>query len=412
MTPPTIAASPSRDASVEEPDGLQRVVRESGKIARENGGYSPIPGLIALVAIYVVFAVLYSSMTGAYTIYTILLQLGSYGFVALGVTLVLIIGEIDLSVGSVAGLGSALVGVLVAKQGVAAPLAIVIGIAAGGAIGVLQGVIITQLQVPSFVITLGGLLAWQGVQLAILSNTTLIVPNPTLDAFGSEALSEIASWVIGALIVAVCAVQRLAVLLRRDPRPSQAVVLRRVGETVAIAVVVFGGLVVLGRGQGVPLATWIFLALVAITGFVLQRTRAGRAVYAVGGNREGARRAGYRPDFVRVTVFGLSGAFAALGGIYILSRGGTADTLTGTGDLVLVSIAAAVIGGCSLFGGRGSPWAAPIGALVITTLVQGLNIANSGANVQLILEGSILVIAVAVDAIMRRRLTARGSVSG
>jgi D-xylose transport system permease protein len=398
-------------APAEEEAGLRRVVRETGAIARENGGYSPVPGLIALFAVYIVFAALYESMTGAYTIYTILLQLGSYGFVALGVTLVLIIGEIDLSVGSVAGLGSAVVGVLVANEGVAAPLAIAIGIAAGFAIGAFQGVIITQLQVPSFVITLGGLLAWQGVQLAVLSNTTLIVPDATLNAFGADALPEIASWVIGVLIVVVAAAQRLPLVFRRDPRPPRAAVVRRISETVAIAVVVFGGLAVLSRGQGVPIATWIYLALVAGTGFVLQRTRAGRAVYAVGGNREAARRAGYRPDFVRVTVFGLSGAFAALGGIYILSRGGTADTLTGTGDLVLVAIAAAVIGGCSLFGGRGSPWAAPIGAAVITTLVTGLNIANGGANVQLILEGAILVIAVAVDAVMRRRLVARGSVA-
>jgi D-xylose transport system permease protein len=400
----TVAGGPpTRDVFPDEKAGLLRVVRNTGAMPRENGGYTPIPGLIALFAVYIVFAVLYESMTGPYTIYTILLQMGSYGFVALGVVLVLIIGEIDLSVGSVAGLGSAVVGVLVAKHGVAAPLAIVIGIAAGGAIGALQGVIITQLQVPSFVITLGGLLTWQGVQLLILSNTTLIVPNATLDAFGSDALPEIASWVLGAVIVVAAAAQRLPLVFRRDPPLPRAAILRRVAETAAIAVAVLGGLAVLARGQGVPIAAWIYLALVGTAGFVLQRTRAGRGVYAVGGNREAARRAGYRPDFVRVTVFALSGAFAALGGIYILSRGGSADTLTGTGDLVLVAIAAAVIGGCSLFGGRGSPWAAPIGAAVITTLVQGLNIGNAGANVQLILEGAILVIAVAVDAVMRRR---------
>jgi D-xylose transport system permease protein len=267
------------------------------------------------------------------------------------------------------------------------------------------------LNVPSFVITLGGLLAWQGVQLALLHDTTLIVPNSTLDAFGSDALPETASWVLGGLIVAFTAVQRLRLLLRKGDRPPLASVVRRLAETAAIAVAVLGGLAVLSRGQGVPIEAWIFLALVGLTGFVLQRTRAGRAVYAVGGNREAARRAGYRPNFVRVAVFALSGAFAALGGIYILSRGGTADTLTGTGDLVLVAIAAAVIGGSSLFGGRGSPWAAPIGAAVITTLVQGLNIANGGADIQLILEGAILVVAVAIDAVMRRRLVVRGTVS-
>ena len=382
-----------------------RAAVRSAAIPRENGGYSPVPGIVALVAIYVIFSVLYPSMLHAYTLYSILLQLGSYGFVALGVVLILIIGEIDLSIGSVAGLGSAIVGTLIVNDGMSWILAIIIGLAAGVAVGAIQGLLVTKLQVPSFVITLGGLLAWEGVQLAILHDTTLNVPNKQLAAFGSQALIQSLSWIIGVAIVVILAAQRLLPLL--GSKADRGLVIKRVVESVAFAVVILGGIAVLGQGQGVPLATWVYLALVGATGFVLQRTRAGRAVYAVGGSAEAARRAGYNPTAIRIVVFALSGAFASLGGIYILALGGTADTLTGTGDLVLVAIAAAVIGGCSLFGGRGSPWAAPIGAGVLTTLIEGLNIANKGADLQLILEGLILVIAVAIDSVMRRRIATR-----
>ncbi len=247
-------------------------------------------------------------------------------------------------------------------------------------------------------------------ELWILRDTTLIVPNSELGVFGSSAVPQTMSWIFGALIVAATALQRLLPLMRK-PTPSGSVLLRQTAPVAGISCVVFGGIAVLGRGQGVPVEAWVFLALVGAVGFVLQRTRAGRAVYAVGGNREAARRAGYNPDMVRIVVFGLSGGFAALGGIYILARGGTADTLTGTGDVVLVAIAAAVIGGCSMFGGRGSPWAALIGVAVLMTLVEALNIANQGADVQLVLEGGILVAAVAIDAVMRKRLARSGGLA-
>lgn len=392
--------------------------RQPPPARRENGGYSPIPGLVALAAIYLVFALLYSSMTTGYTLYSILLQMGSYGFVALGVTLVLIIGEIDLSIGSVAGLGSAVCGVLVSTHGYPWWVAVAAAIGSGLAAGLLQGFIVTLLEVPSFVITLGGLLAWQGVQLSVLHNETVIVDERVLNAFGADPVPKTLSWILGGAIVAVTAAQRIWPLLRKGV--SLKFALRQLAEAVAIAAVVIGGMVALNRNQGVPIEMWILIALLAITGFVLQHTRAGRAVYAIGGSKEAARRAGFRPNAVRVVVLGLSGGFAALGGIYIAARGGAADTLIGSGDLVLAGIAAAVIGGCSLFGGRGSPWAALIGTAVLTTLVMGLDIANRGANLKLILEGAILVAAVAVDAVMRRRLitrrafqrTAHGAASG
>lgn len=404
-----VVAPSRRDATTDSivQDG---VARKATATPRENGGYSPVPGIASLVGIYLVFGILYPSMFHAYTMYSILLQLGSYGFIALGVVLVLTIGEIDLSIGSVAGLGSAIVGALIVNHGVNWLVAVVVALAAGLAIGVLQGTLVAKLGVPSFVITLGGLLSWEGIQLAVLHNTTLIVPTPQLASFGADPLPQTISWIIGAAIVAVTATQRLLPILRR--RPSSALfVLRRVAETVGIAVVVLGGIAALGRGQGVPIEAWVFMGLVGLVGFLLQRTRAGRSVYAIGGSREAARRAGYSPDVIRIVVFALSGFFASLGGIYICARGGSADTLTGTGDLVLVAIAAAVIGGCSLFGGRGSPWAAPIGAAVLTTLIEGLNIANQGADLQLILEGAILVLAVAIDAIMRQRLATHKSLT-
>lgn len=367
----------------------------------ENGGFTAVPGIVALILIFGIFAILEPSMTYAFTIQNILLEMGSYGFVALGVVLILIVGEIDLSVGSIAGLGSAIVGTLIEANHYPWVLAVAIGIVAGLAIGALQGVLVTKLRVPSFVITLGGLLSWQGVQLAVLHDTTLNVTSTALEAFGSGVVTAPVSWALAAVVVILFALPRFN--RRRNSRNGGRIPRRDVVQIVAVFVVVGGGVVVLTRGTGVPLVLWIYLTLVAAMGFVLQRTRMGRGVYAVGGNTEAARRAGFSPDFVRIVVFSLSGGFAAIGGIYITGRGGTADTLTGSGSLVLVSIAAAIIGGCSLFGGRGSPWAAIVGAAVLATLIEGLNIANQGADTQLILEGSILVVAVAVDAIMRRR---------
>ncbi len=377
----------------------------SGRMPRENGGYSPVPGLVALVVIFAFFAAFNSSMVRPFTVQSILLSMGSYGFVALGVVLILIIGEIDLSVGSLAGLGSAVTGTLVEVEGWHWLLAVIGGIAVGVLAGTLQGILVTRLVVPSFVITLGGLLSWQGVQLAVLHDTTLNVSSPELQAFGSGVVVQGVSWVLGALIVVLVCAQQLPSVIGKGL--TRAILMQRLASTFGIAAVLLVGIALLGRGQGVPVVVWLYVGVVSLMGFVLQRTRAGRSVYAVGGNHEAARRAGYAPDRVRVTVFALSGGFAALGGIFIVGRGGTADTLTGSGSLVLVAIAAAVIGGCSLFGGRGSPWAALVGAAVLATLVQGLNIANQGADVQLILQGAILIAAVAVDAVMRRRLADR-----
>lgn len=378
---------------------------EGSSMRRENGGYSAVPGLVALAIVFLLFAIPQPLMFGSFTITSILLAMASYGLVALGVVLVLTIGEIDLSVGSIAGLGSAIAGTLLQTVGVNWIIAILLGVLAGVLAGFVQGTLVTRLGVPSFIITLGGLLSWQGVQLAILNDTTLNVTSAELDVIGSGTVTPLVSWTLAAIITVVCGAIRLVPLLGRHI--DAAVWWRRIVATAGIAAVCFGGVALLR--SSVPIIVWVVTGLIGAVGFVLQYTRAGRAVYAVGGNAEAARRAGFRPTVVRVTVFSLSGGFAALGGVYITARGGTADTLTGSGSLVLIAIAAAVIGGCSLFGGRGSPWAAFIGALVLATLVQGLNIANQGADLQLILEGAILVAAVAVDAILRRRLLGRGA---
>jgi D-xylose transport system permease protein len=380
--------------------------RATASMRRENGGYSPIPGLIALVIVFFVFAIPQPTMFGSFTIQGILLSMTSYGLVALGVVLVLTIGEIDLSVGSIAGLGSAITGTLLQVAQVNWIIAIACGVLAGAAAGFVQGMLVTRLGVPSFIITLGGLLSWQGVQLAILHDTTLNVTSSALDVIGSGTVTQAVSLILAAVIVILCAIVRLTPLTRE--KAALDVWFRRIASLAGIAVVAFGGVFLLSSGSGVPIVIWVYAGIIAVVGFVLQRTRTGRAVYAVGGNAEAARRAGFRPNVVKVAVFSLSGGFAALGGVYIVARGGTADTLTGSGSLVLIAIAAAVIGGCSLFGGRSSPWAAFIGAAVLATLVQGLNIANQGADLQLVLEGAILVAAVAVDAILRRRIARRG----
>lgn len=332
------------------------------------------------------------------------------GVIAIGVVLVLLLGEIDLSVGSVSGVTAAVLGVLVGTYHAPWWIGIVVMLTCGCVIGAFQGVWSAVIGVPSFVVTLAGLLGWLGVQLRVLgSEGTLNVVEPHIVSIMSSYLPQAWGWVLALGVSALYGATRL---VHREQRrraglatlPALELAVTLAGVT-AVALVVVA---VLNQWQGVPTAGVILVALVAFFAWVTTRTRFGRHIYAVGGNAEAARRAGINATAVRVAVFTLSSFLAALGGLLAVSRNQAAGTLTGGGTLLLEAIAAAVIGGTSLFGGRGTVWSALLGSLVIGSVSNGLDLTSEAAEVKYIVQGAILLAAVTVDALSRRK---RGAVS-
>jgi D-xylose transport system permease protein len=334
----------------------------------------------------------------------LVLQIASTGTVAIGIVLVLLLGEIDLSVGSVAGLCSAILGVLIVNDGWPWWAAIAAAVGAGAAIGAFQGAWFARVGVPSFVVTLAGFLFWQGAQLRVLGSTgTVNVFESHIGAIAQSYLPDYWGWILGLGAAAGYAALVLTEQVRRRragliTTPSL-VVAAKIGVIAAIAVATVQ---VLNSFKGVPTAGVILFGLVVFFSIVTTKTRFGRYIYAVGGNAEAARRAGVRVTRIRIAVFALSGTMAALGGLIFVSRLTAASTQTGGGTFLLEAIAAAVIGGTSLFGGRGSVWSALLGALVIGSVANGLDLLAEPPEIKYMVEGAILGLAVTVDAIARR----------
>ena len=266
------------------------------------------------------------------------------------------------------------------------------------------------MRVPSFVVTLAGLLAWLGVQLHVLgANGIINVFDPRIEAIANTFLPNIWGWIVAVGSSAIYAVSRLTELIRRRrsglPAQPMSVVIAKI---LGLAGIVFGVVLVLNRVNGVPTAGVILLVLLVIFSWLTTRTRFGRYIYAVGGNAEAARRAGINIARIRIYVFTLSASLAAFGGLITVSRGYAASTQTGGGTLLLEAIAAAVIGGTSLFGGRGNVWSALLGALVIGSVSNGLDLMGQPSDVKYIVQGAILLLAVTIDAVARRSRDAAG----
>jgi len=340
----------------------------------------------------------------------LVLQIAATGSVAVGIVLVLLLGEIDLSVGSVAGVCSALLGTLIVNDGWSWWLAILAALATGAAIGAFQGAWFALVGVPSFVVTLAGFLAWQGVQLRVLGSTgTVNVFDPHIEKIAQSFLPDAWGWALGLGAAALYGLSLWTEHVRRrrkglDTKP----VLVLVARTALVAALALGSIEILNRFNGVPTAGVILFALVVLFSLLTTRTRFGRYVFAVGGNAEAARRAGVNVTRIRITVFALAGLMAAIGGIIFVSRLTAASTQTGGGTFLLEAIAAAVIGGTSLFGGRGSAWSALLGALVIGSVSNGLDLMAQPPEIKYMVEGAILLVAVSVDAVARRSRAAAG----
>ncbi|HEU4945202.1 MAG TPA: sugar ABC transporter permease [Solirubrobacterales bacterium] len=377
-----------------------------------QGDLASLRVVLGLALIWAIFQTQNDRFLSAENLTNLMLQITAVGLISIGVVFVLLLGEIDLSVGAVSGLCAAIVVVLNVKHGWNPYLAIAAGVVAGLAIGLLQGALFSRFGVPSFVVTLAGLLAWQGALLQVLGSTGSInITDPKITGLANTFYSDAVGWVFAALVVAAYAAivlieqrRRIAAGLGGDGLLSQ---LLKVGLVAAAAIVIVA---VLNSDRGVPLALLILLAFVVGMEYVAKRTTFGRHVYAVGGSVEAARRAGIPIERVRVAVFGIAGTMAAIGGILAASRLLAVNQNSGGSELLLLAIAGPVIAGTSLFGGRGAVWTALLGALVIGSISNGMDLLALSSAVKFMVTGGVLLIAVIVDAIARQQRQAAGRV--
>jgi len=393
----------------------RRGLRAAGRefVARVRGGdLGSLPLLVGLLIIWIVFQALNPTFLSSTNLVNLTMQSAAVGTIAIGIVLVLLLGEIDLSVGSVSGLSAAILGVGFVQLGYPLPLVLLASLAAGALAGLVFGLLRTAFGVPSFVVTLGGLLGILGLQLLVLGRTSSInIPfDSPLVQFGTQwFLPDWASYALIAIAVAVFGWSQVSMSRRRMAAGLVATSMTVIAARSAGLLVVLGvsaWYLNLTRGVQVPFA--LFLVLVAIMHFFLTRTRWGRSVYAVGGNVEAARRAGIRVNRVYISVFILCSTFAAAGGILAAARLSAANSSSGGGDTNLNAIAAAVIGGTSLFGGRGSAFSAVLGILVIMSISSGLALLNPDSSIRYIVTGAVLLLAVVIDSLSRRSRAASG----
>jgi D-xylose transport system permease protein len=377
-----------------------------------QGDLASLRVVLGLAVIWAIFQFENDRFLSAENLTNLMLQITAVGLISIGIVYVLLLGEIDLSVGAVSGLAAAVMTVLNVEHGWSPYLAIAAGIAVGAAIGLLQGSLFSRFGVPSFVVTLAGLLAWQGALLQVLGSTGSInINNPKITGLANTFYSDAVGWVIAAVVIAAYAG---VVLVGHRSRTAHG--LKGEGLTplvvriAAVALVTIVAVVVLNSDRGVPLALLILLAFVVGFEYVARRTRFGRHVYAVGGNAEAARRAGIGVNKIRVAVFCLAGSMAAIGGILAASRLLAVNQSSGGSELLLLAIAGPVIAGTSLFGGRGAVWTALLGALVIGSIANGMDLLALSSAVKFMVTGGVLLLAVIVDAIARQQRQAAGRV--
>jgi D-xylose transport system permease protein len=338
-------------------------------------------------------------------------QMAAVAVIGMGIVFVLLLGEIDLSVGYVSGTGGIIIALLIEpSRGWNTGLAIAVGLLAGFAIGVIQGVIFAKVGIPSFVVTLAGLLGWQGLDLLLIgSSGTVVIQNKFVNGLANNTVGKTWAWfVVEGLVVLYALITLWSVRKRHKaglPARAPAILALRIAAlAIAGAVAVY----VVNQDRGLPYVGVLMLGLLIFWTFVATRTKFGRYVYAVGGNIEAARRAGIDVARIRILVFGICSLMAALGGLILASRLSSVDTNTGGGSILLYSIAAPVIGGTSLFGGRGNVKSALLGAIVIASIDNGLGLLNVSTGTRLIVTALVLLAAVTVDSVARRGRASAG----
>jgi D-xylose transport system permease protein len=390
----------------------------------KSGNLGVLPVVLGELAIVIYFSFTATNFFTAGNFVNVILQMAGVTMIAFGVVFVLLLGEIDLSIGYLSGIAAVTVAELQLADGRNWPgwLAILGGLAVVAVIGTAQGTVIAKIGVPSFVVTLAGLLIWQGVILKILElRGVIIIESNWVNYAATYYFSANIGWLIAAVITGAYALVELgsAIGKRRAGlsfRPWIPVI-----KLVGVGVASFGTVAICNhatkpaacpqgtpltvnctQSQGLPLAALLMLVFLVGLTFLAKRTTFGRHVYAVGGNAEAARRAGINVPRIRILVFMLSGIMAGVGGIVLAARLQSVNLQQGGGTLLLDSISAAVIGGVSLFGGRGEVRGALLGSLVIATVANGLNIGGYSTGAIYIVTGVILLLAVTLDSVARR----------
>lgn len=422
----TVNTTKKVDAEAPAADAIPAVdprllVREQGfagyltefKRKIKGGELGSIPVVTGLIVIWAIFEITTGRFLDPSNLSNIAQYIVGPGLIATGIVFVLLLGEIDLSVGSVAGLTAAVSSVLAIKQDVNEGLAVIIGLFAAAAIGALHGFFFAKIGVPAFVVTLAGFLGWSGLQLYVLGNTLSLnnISDGIIYNLNNYYFSDVAAaYGLATVAVAAYGYSQWSQRLRRKAadlphRPVSELALR----TAVVAVLAYVVAFVLNQEDGLPLGLTVFVGVVVLASFVLRRTNYGRQVFAVGGGVEAARRAGINVVWIRISVFTISGLLGGLGGLFIASQSGVADSNLGGGDTLMLAIAAAVIGGTSLFGGRGTPWSALLGILVIQSIMTGLYMSGSSSKaVQSMITGAVLLAAVVLDSVSRRSQKAAG----
>jgi D-xylose transport system permease protein len=423
-TATTPATTEEEAARIPTPEPRDLGTAVSDYIARVRGGdVGSLPAVLGLVVLGIVFSILRPhTFTNAFNMANLLNQAAAVMVIAMGLVFVLLLGEIDLSAGWTAGVAAAVMGVAATRHSWSWPLAIVVCLLTGAVVGTIIGLLVARLGIPSFVVTLAMFLALQGVLLKIIGEGgTIAIRNPKLLAINNNTIPVWLGWALYVVIIALYA----AISLRRAAT-RRAGGLQSEGVSVVLAKVVVLAIVLglvtayLSRERsrnplvssikGVPEVVLLLVVLLVGLTFLLSRTPFGRHVYAVGGNAEAARRAGINTKQIKLFCFIISSTLAAVGGILLASRDNSISPTTGGAETLLYAVGAAVIGGTSLFGGKGKILDAVLGGLVIAIIINGMGLLNQPTSVVFIVTGLVLLIAASVDALSRRRAQSTGRV--
>ncbi|KGI70007.1 ABC transporter permease [Mycolicibacterium rufum] len=389
-------------------------------VRRVRGGdMGSLPAVLGLVVLFVVFGLANDRFMSALNLANLITQAGSICVLAMGLVFVLLLGDIDLSAGVAGGVSACVMALTIVEARWPWWAAVLAGIACGAAIGLAIGVLRAKLGIPSFVVTLAFFLGLQGVTLKLIGEGGSVrVDNPVIRGLTVSNLPVSAGWTIAlAVVVGFGALEFWQYRRKRSLRLAHAPLGVVVARVIAVAAVVLGVTFVLSVNRsvnpnvqirGVPYVLPLILVLLIAMTLVLRRTSYGRHIYAVGGNAEAARRAGISVNRIRVSVFIACSSLAALSGIIAASYAGKVSASSGAGNTLLYAVGAAVIGGTSLFGGRGRAVDAVIGGVVVATIANGLGLLNQSSYINFLVTGGVLLLAASVDAISRRRRSSTG----
>ncbi|GLX03538.1 MULTISPECIES: sugar ABC transporter permease [Microbispora] len=392
-----------------------------GYLERVKGGeLGALPAVFGLVILCVVFSVLRPAFLSAVNFANLFTQGAAVAVIAMGLIFVLLLGEIDLSAGFASGVCAAVLAVLLTLQGWPWYLAVLAAMVTGAVIGLVLGSLVAKLGIPSFVVTLAAFLAFQGVVLLLVKDgTNISIRDETILAIANKNVPPVAGWAALVVGVAAYAAIQFVQARRRASRGLVATPVAVIAARVATLAVVAGIAVyvlnlersrnaALVSLKGVPIVVPLIVILLIVWTFVLRRTAYGRHIYAVGGNAEAARRAGINVDRIRISAFVICSFMASLGGIIAASRANSVDPNTGGSNVLLFAVGAAVIGGTSLFGGKGRALDALLGGAVVAVIENGMGLMGYSAGVKFVVTGSVLLLAAGVDALSRKRAAATG----